>query len=75
MKIVDKLKKVPLCSLEYGTVFRALDKDDSLQLFMKIYPVVGEKKIINAIDLRNGDLYAFCESGLVGTVDCELVIK
>ena len=75
MKIVDTLKKVHLCNLENGTVFRAFDKDNSLQLFMKIYPIMGKKKIINAIDLRNGDLYAFCESDTVGTVNCELVVK
>ena len=70
MKIVDKLKKVPLCNLANGTVFRAMDKDDSLQLFMKISPVMGA----NAVDLRNGNLYAFCEADTVGTVNCELII-
>lgn len=75
MKIVDTLNKTPLCNLANGTVFRAFDKDDSLQLFMKIYPIMGEKKIVNAIDLRNGDLYAFCEADTVGTVNCELIIK
>lgn len=71
MKITDNFKKIKFYTLGHGDAFRAIDKDDSMQIFMKVVSHDG----CNAIKMSNGELYYFGPDDTVSPVDCELIVK